>query len=105
MNADSASTSHGLPAHVVAAIATVLASFPQVEQAILHGSRARGDFRPGSDIDLCLDGNGLTLSLLFKIEHALDNLLLPYTRSTTPNCWPRLSDWAPASTAAPRNET
>ncbi|WP_373988268.1 nucleotidyltransferase domain-containing protein [Duganella sp. BuS-21] len=63
---------------MVAAIATVLASFPQVEQAILHGSRARGDFRLGSDIDLCLDGNGLSLSLLFKIEHALDKLLLPY---------------------------
>lgn len=56
----------------------MLADFPQVEPAILHGSRARGDFRPGSDIDLCLEGTGLSVSLLFKIEHALDNLLLPY---------------------------
>lgn len=69
---------HGLPVHTVAAIGAVLAGFPQVEQAILHGSRARGNFRPGSDIDLCLDGAGLSVSLLFKIAHALDNLLLPY---------------------------
>jgi len=69
---------HGLPPHTVAAIAGVLANFPRVEQAIVHGSRARGNFRPGSDIDLCLKGTGLSVSLLFKIEHALDNLLLPY---------------------------
>lgn len=71
-------TLHGLPAHTVASIAAVLTDFPQVEQAILHGSRARGNFRHGSDIDLCLDGTRLSVSLLFKIEHALDNLLLPY---------------------------
>ncbi|WP_343732376.1 nucleotidyltransferase domain-containing protein [Duganella sp.] len=69
---------HGLSAHTVAAIAAVLRNFPQVEHAILHGSRARGNFRPGSDIDLCLVGKGLTVPLLFTIEHALDNLLLPY---------------------------
>lgn len=69
---------YGLPDHALAGIAAVLADFPQVEHAILHGSRARGNYRPGSDIDLCLEGKGLTAPLLFKIAHALDNLLLPY---------------------------
>ncbi len=69
---------YGLSAHTMAAIAAVLTHFPQVEHAILHGSRARGNFRPGSDIDLCLEGTGLAVPLLFKIAHALDNLLLPY---------------------------
>ena len=32
----------------------VLAAHPGVEQALLYGSRAKGNYRPGSDIDLCL---------------------------------------------------
>lgn len=45
---------------------------------MLYGSRAKGNFKPGSDIDLTLRGAGLTLSLLGDIDAALDELLLPY---------------------------
>ena len=56
----------------------VFAETPEVEQAILYGSRAIGNFRRGSDIDLCLVGAGLTTQQLFKLENQLDDLLLPY---------------------------
>lgn len=68
----------GLSATTLAHIAKVLASFPQVEQAVLYGSRAMGLHKPGSDIDLTLVGSGLTASLVGDIEQALDDLLLPY---------------------------
>ena len=34
--------------------------------------------RPGSDIDLTLEGDGIGFSILTKIENALDDSLLPY---------------------------
>jgi predicted nucleotidyltransferase len=30
----------------------VLATFPEVEKVVVYGSRAKGNFKPGSDIDL-----------------------------------------------------
>ena len=49
-----------------------------LEKAILYGSRAKSNFKNGSDIDLTLVGPHLTLTELFKIENNLDDLLLPY---------------------------
>jgi predicted nucleotidyltransferase len=56
-----------------------LAHYPQVEQAILYGSRAKGNYKRGSDIDLTLQGGAdLTLTVLYHIMDELDDLLLPY---------------------------
>ena len=68
----------GLSAATLQQIGTTLARFPQVEKGVLYGSRAKGNFKPGSDIDLTLRGDGLTLSLLGDIDMALDDFLLPY---------------------------
>lgn len=69
----------GLEESTIDQINTVLAQYPQVERAILYGSRAKGNYKPGSDIDLTLTGDKVDLSLLHKIEIELDDLLLPYT--------------------------
>lgn len=69
---------HGLKEETVSAIQHVLARFPDVHQAILYGSRAKGNYKPGSDIDLTLTGENLNLSTLQKIELDLEELLLPY---------------------------
>lgn len=49
-----------------------------VEDVILYGSRAKGNFKEGSDIDLVLVGKSLSTSDLLKIEVLIDDLLLPY---------------------------
>jgi len=69
---------HGLPAAAVEQIRNVLARFPAVEKAVLFGSRAKGTFKPGSDIDLTLHGLELTPATLGAIADELDELLLPY---------------------------
>ena len=69
---------HGLSESTVERIRGVLAHFPEVEKALLYGSRAKETHRPGSDIDLTLCGSGLGLSQLARIDEALDDLLLPY---------------------------
>ena len=44
---------------------------------VLYGSRALGTCRPGSDIDLCIEGESLGLTELLSIENRMDDLLLP----------------------------
>lgn len=59
-------------------IQSVFSSYGSIEKAIIYGSRAKGNYRTGSDIDLTLRGDDLNLSTLMKIETELDDLLLPY---------------------------
>src|ERR1035437_10381343 len=70
----------GLNEKTIRQICGVFANYPQVEKAILYGSRAKGNYRIGSDIDLTLYGGAdLTLGVLYKIMDDIDELLLPYT--------------------------
>lgn len=69
---------YGLAGDVIDKILGVFKKYPQVEKAVLYGSRAKGNFKPGSDIDLTLYGDGLDLNLVNKISTELDDLLLPY---------------------------
>ena len=71
--------SHGLSRETVNRIRGVFARYPAVDKATLYGSRAKGNFKPGSDIDLTLHGAAITFHLLAEIAEALDDLLLPYT--------------------------
>lgn len=70
----------GLKEKTIGQICGVFAKYPQIEKAILYGSRAKGNYKNGSDIDLTLCGGAdLTLNLLYKILNDLDDLLLPFT--------------------------
>jgi type I restriction enzyme S subunit len=70
---------HGLSDATMAKMMGVFARFPEVERVVLYGSRAKGTYKPGSDIDLALFGDDLTPRIRDKIDEALDDLLLPYT--------------------------
>ena len=69
---------HGLSTKTVERIVAVLAHYPEIEKAVLYGSRAKGNHRNGSDIDLTLFGDGLNHALLTRLDNELDDLLLPY---------------------------
>lgn len=69
---------YGLSTETVSAIQNILRGYPDLERAVIYGSRAKGNYRPGSDIDLVLEGDTLNLTTLQKIESKLDELLLPY---------------------------
>lgn len=60
------------------ALRDTLASFPEIEEAIIYGSRARGTNRMASDIDLTLKGDGLTYMQLALLDEKIDDLYLPY---------------------------
>ena len=69
----------GLKDNIVQNIQKVFSTFPEVDEVVIYGSRAKGNYKPGSDIDLTLKGENLNLSVVNKIAMQLDDLLLPYT--------------------------
>ena len=73
-----ANMKYGLSESTVEKICAVFSEFPAIERAVLYGSRAKGNFKPGSDIDLTLQGASITLRLCAAIAETLDELLLPY---------------------------
>jgi len=67
---------YGISQNALDKIKAVLFSMQGVEQAILYGSRAKGNYKEGSDIDLTVKGN-LTFDDLVKMSVNLDDLNLP----------------------------
>jgi predicted nucleotidyltransferase len=68
----------GLTENEINGIRAVFSKYKAIEEALIYGSRAMGNFKPASDIDLTLKGENLDLSLLTQIEFDLDDLMLPY---------------------------
>ena len=69
---------YGLSDSAISKIQSVFARFPAIEKTVLYGSRAKGNYKPGSDIDLTLFGDDLTEKILGDVFFELDDLLLPY---------------------------
>jgi predicted nucleotidyltransferase len=68
----------GLRETDVERLIAVLASNSKISKIILFGSRAKGNFREGADIDLSLAGNNLNLDDVINATLATDQLNLPY---------------------------
>ncbi len=68
----------GLSTEDINKIKEIIVRFPEIERVIIYGSRAKGNYKPSSDIDLTLVGEKLTLTLLQTLENEIDDLLLPY---------------------------
>ena len=60
---------YGLDHKTIEKISGVLSSYAKIERVLIYGSRAKGDFSNGSDIDF---------SELTKLATQLDDLMLPY---------------------------
>jgi predicted nucleotidyltransferase len=69
----------GLKEEIIMQINDVFSKYPQIEKSVIYGSRAMGNYKKGSDIDLTLEGTGLNLSVINSLLNELDDLLLPYT--------------------------
>ena len=68
----------GLPEKSISSLQEIFKGHPKVITVLLYGSRAKGTYKNGSDIDLTILGPDLSLTDLLKIENEIDNLLLPY---------------------------
>lgn len=68
----------GLTNKEIESIQSVFSKYQQIEEVLLYGSRAKGNYKPASDIDLTIKGENIDLTLQSEIEVDLDDLLLPF---------------------------
>jgi uncharacterized protein len=68
----------GLTEITINKIISVFTNHPEIEKAIIYGSRAKGNYRNGSDIDITLYGDTIQYSLLSSLNQEIDALNLPY---------------------------
>lgn len=68
----------GLPDDTIEKINAVFEKYPAVEKVILYGSRAKGNYKNGSDIDLTMIGDSITSTICSQISWDLDDLPIPY---------------------------
>ena len=57
---------------------TIFGKCKNLEKVILYGSRAKGNYKKFSDVDITLEGDNLTLADLFQIQDLLYESDLPY---------------------------
>lgn len=62
----------GIDESLIEKIGHVFAAYPQVEEVMIYGSRAKGNFRPNSDVDLAFRGRELNRSILGQIRIDLE---------------------------------
>ena len=69
----------GLTENTIEQISSVFIKHHEIEQVIIYGSRAKGNYKTGSDIDLTICSTEVNQRLLLQIMTELDDLLLPYS--------------------------
>lgn len=71
---------YGLKTETRKAIQKAILQIKDIEKVVLYGSRAKGNYSNGSDIDITLFGHDLTLdNSVYPLMGALDDLYLPYS--------------------------
>lgn len=78
MPTDVPRTRFGLPLEALARVQGVLSEYQEIVSVKVFGSRAKGNWRPGYDLDLCLDAPGLMMARRLELDNLLDDLLLPW---------------------------
>lgn len=68
----------GLSDRVIQKFSEVFSKYPAIDSVVIYSSRAKGNFREGSDIDITLMGNQVTEDIRSKVWLDLDDLNTPY---------------------------
>lgn len=69
---------YGLSDNVTSEIQDVFRRHSNIDKVLIFGSRAKGNYREGSDIDLAVIGSGISFSQLLDINNDIDDLGLLY---------------------------
>lgn len=68
----------GLTDAIVEKFRAVFSNYPEIAEVVIYGSRAKGNFREGSDIDITLKSEKVTENIRSEVWLALDDLNTPY---------------------------
>lgn len=70
-------SSFGISSNYITKINSVFRQYFNIDEVIIFGSRAKGNYRDSSDIDLAIKGKSIDLSTLQQIENKLEELYIP----------------------------
>ncbi|MBU2628860.1 MAG: nucleotidyltransferase domain-containing protein [Proteobacteria bacterium] len=69
----------GIQKHIIKMILSEISSHKEVCDVIIFGSRAKGNFKKGSDIDLAIKGKNVSFELVAGLKTRFNQkLLIPY---------------------------
>lgn len=68
----------GLEQHIIDQLNNIFSHYEDIDQVLIYGSRAKGNYKNGSDIDLTILSDNFNNSNLLKVANQIDDLLLPY---------------------------
>ncbi len=69
----------GLSDKVIKYIQVALMYTPEIEEAIIFGSRVMGNYKPGSDIDIAIKGKDIKEDTLFRFKDLVnEEYPIPY---------------------------
>ena len=74
------SNKFGLPERTIKELLEYFESKPEIEKVVLYGSRAKGTYKNGSDIDFAIWANGGNIA---QIGAELEDLPTPYMFDVT----------------------
>lgn len=70
---------YGISQRSYALLLNAFRVYPEISKVFLFGSRAKGNYKNGSDIDLAVMGEKLTPALIFQLKCELNERLpIPY---------------------------
>lgn len=69
----------GLKDSEILEMRNIFKQFKAVKKVILFGSRAKGNFKSGSDVDICLIGDNIDFDTLIRVNSILnEETFMPY---------------------------
>jgi len=70
--------SFGLDKNVMRSLSEIFESTSEIDKVVIFGSRAKGNFLEGSDIDLSISGKAISFDTLLNLMDKVENLGLLY---------------------------
>ena len=69
----------GIEKHIIKMILSEISKHKEICDIILFGSRAKGNFKKGSDIDIALKGKDISFELMTRLKTEINQkMLIPY---------------------------
>jgi predicted nucleotidyltransferase len=70
---------YGIASRTYELLLNTFKRFPQIKEVWLFGSRAKGNYKTGSDIDLAIKGENINPAIVFKLKCMFnEQLSVPY---------------------------
>lgn len=73
----------GLKSSIIKSLKTIFESNPKIERVLIYGSRAKGNYYKGSDIDLVIIAPEMSFSEYLRLYSKLEELNIPYQIDVT----------------------